>query len=356
MSLKSIRESYSKLLTAFNDAGVKLNESQKSDIDSFVMAIESTMSKQRETAIRQTKQIVEAKLEKEYREVVESLVANINEHSDLAAKIQSKAIALEESQKLGGEVSKYIDECIAKVLPTKTVVDYDKMKRLEKIHESLKSALAMTEETVEAKKAELDESYKAKQSKCETEVAKLQAKLNESLHKNEELTKRLDAVEARELLESKTKDLPAFEARQVKKQLKEAATPAAVNEKFDDTLKQVQKTAQEAEKDQELEIEAEINKIITGDDVKEDDLLDNRPHNAHVAESEEQVKEDDMLKKTPHNGDAQHNAHNEESEDEVFETMEIIRMNESGDVELDESDVIDADLMKQWCNQSIEVR
>lgn len=47
MSLKSIRESYSKLLTVFNDAGIKLTESQKADLDTFILALESTMSEQR---------------------------------------------------------------------------------------------------------------------------------------------------------------------------------------------------------------------------------------------------------------------------------------------------------------------
>lgn len=47
MSLKSIRESYSKLLTVFKDAGVALNESQKSDLDTFVLALESNMESQR---------------------------------------------------------------------------------------------------------------------------------------------------------------------------------------------------------------------------------------------------------------------------------------------------------------------
>ena len=84
-------------------------------------------------------------------------------------------------------------------------------------------------------------------------------------------------------------------------------------------------------------------------------MIKNRNHNNHVSEAEE-VKEDDMLKKTPHNGDGTHNAHIEESIEEPFETMEFVRLNESGDVELDASDIIDADLMKQWCNQSIEVR
>ena len=70
MSLKSIRESYSKLLTTFNDAGIKLNESQKSDLDTFVLALESTMSKQRESAIRKTKKAVTEKLEKEFKTTI----------------------------------------------------------------------------------------------------------------------------------------------------------------------------------------------------------------------------------------------------------------------------------------------
>lgn len=66
MSLKSIRESYQNLLTVFNDAGIKLNESQKSALDGFVLSLESTMSKQREQTIKKTKLAVEAKMEKEY--------------------------------------------------------------------------------------------------------------------------------------------------------------------------------------------------------------------------------------------------------------------------------------------------
>ena len=58
MSLKSIRESYSKLLTVFKDAGVALNESQKADLDPFVLALESNMESQRKQAIKMTKEAV----------------------------------------------------------------------------------------------------------------------------------------------------------------------------------------------------------------------------------------------------------------------------------------------------------
>lgn len=44
MNLKSIRENYSNLLAAFSDAGIKLNESQKSNLDSFILSLESAVS------------------------------------------------------------------------------------------------------------------------------------------------------------------------------------------------------------------------------------------------------------------------------------------------------------------------
>ena len=44
MSLRTIRDNYDKLLGALNEAGIKFDASQKSTLDNFVMALESTMS------------------------------------------------------------------------------------------------------------------------------------------------------------------------------------------------------------------------------------------------------------------------------------------------------------------------
>lgn len=57
------------------------------------------------------------------------------------------------------------------------------MKKLEAIHESLKDVLLVNEDSVAEKKAKLEESFKHEKSKCETEVAKMQVKLNESMAK-----------------------------------------------------------------------------------------------------------------------------------------------------------------------------
>lgn len=350
MSLKSIRESYSKLLTVFNDAGIKLSESQKADLDTFVLAIEENMAKQRETAIRQTKQLVEAKMEKEYKAVFESIMTNSQENAALAAKIQDKVTQISEAKKIADKVDNFLDLYVEKVLPTKTVVDYDRMQKLEKLHESLRSSLLVDDDAVQAKCQQLEESYTVKASKCETEVAKMQVKLNESIKNELKMKKQLDAVKAVELLESKTKDLPTFEARAVKKQLN-AASVEEVEKTFDKTLKNVKENMKKLETEQEKTIEEEITDVLEAEDVKEDDLLKNRPHNAHVSVDEDEVEEDDILKNRPHNAHVALGVG-----EEKFETMEEVQFDEDGDVQLDESEVIDSDLMQTWCNQSVEVR
>jgi hypothetical protein len=132
------------------------------------------------------------------------------------------------------------------------------------------------------------------------------------------------------LLESKTKDLPSFEARRVKRQLKEASVEE-IEKKFDKTLKSVREDAKAVkaavEEDSKKTVESEIEQILSND-MDEDDMLKNRPHNLH---KDENLNEED------------------------FETTETVNMTETGDVELDESEVIDGNLMKLWCRQAVEV-
>jgi hypothetical protein len=139
-----------------------------------------------------TKEAVEAKMEKEYKQVFESIMDNMQENARLASKIQSKVAAIEESKKISQKVDEYLDLYVEKVLPKKTVVDYDRMRKLERLHESLKDALVADEDAVQAKIKQLEESYKIKQSKCETEVAKAKAKLNESMQTSKELKSKLE--------------------------------------------------------------------------------------------------------------------------------------------------------------------
>lgn len=348
MSLKSIRQSYSALLQAFEEGGVKLNESQKSSLDTFILALESKMTKQKEATVKATKKIVTEHLENEYKKVFESIFANLQKNSELASKIQTKVTQVNESKKIARKVSNYLDLYVESVLPKKTIVDYDRMNKLEALHESLKDMLVADEDAVQAKKAELTESFKKQQKDYETQIAKLQVKLNESMAKTQTLNDKIESFKALELLESKTKDLPTYEARKMKKRLA-GATTSEINSKFDKLLESVKTEMAEEAEEEETTLEAEVKDIIEAEDakVKEDDELTKRPHNGkgvhngHLVEDEDDVNEDDVIK------GRKHNAHVDEEE---FETLESVKMNEDGDIELDESEKISADEVKMWAS------
>lgn len=359
MSLKSIRESYSKLLTVFNDAGVKLTEAQKADLDTFVLALESTMSKQRQDAIRKTKLAVESKLDKEYTAEFKKLMEAMAENQRLSSKVQSKIAQINESKKLAVQVNDFLDLYVESVLPKKTIIDYDRMKKLEAIHESLKDVLLINDDSIAEKKAQLEESFKHQKSKCETEVAKMQVKLNESMAQTQQLKRKIDQFKAFELLESKTKDLPAFEARAIKKRLATATAPE-IEKKFQSVLESIQAEAKKAEEEAETTLESEIDKIVDSEEdqlqegegcgLEEDDLLKGRVHNGHLDETEGEDDEEDEGKKKKKKAKKP-----SDDEEEDFETMEQVDMDANGDVKLEESEVIDPSLMKMWCAQSVEV-
>lgn len=348
MSLKTIRDSYDKLLTTLNEAGIKFDASQKSTLDSFILALESTMSEQRKQAILMTKRATEKKLEKEYGQVFESILKHTHENFKIAAKIQDKVTQINEATKLNDKVDNYLDLYLESVCPQKTIVDYAKMKKLEQINESLRDVLLANDDAVIEKKAQLEESFKKEKGKLETEVAKMQVKLNESMEKNQELNKKLGHYKAAQVLESKTQDLPAFEARKLKKHFATATAPE-IEKNFTKVLESVKKEVKEAAEEAETTLEAEVNKIVDSEDIEENDILKGKPHNGHVTEAEE-VEENDILKGRVHNG------HVNEDEEEDFETTESYKFNEDGDIELDDDDVIDESTMRRWCMQSIETR
>lgn len=349
MSLKTIRDSYQKLLTTLNEAGVKLDASQKSGLDGFILSIEESISSQRQKAIKLTKEATEKKMEKEYREVFESIMKHTQEHYELAAKVQEKIALMNESKRLSDKVDNYLDLYLESVCPKKTIVDYAKMKKLEAINESLRDVLLANDDAVVEKQAQLEESFKKRKGDLETEVAKMQVKLNESIEQKQEMQKKLDQYKALELLESKTKDLPSFEAARIKKHFSNASADE-IETHFDEVFESMKTEAKKAEDEVETTLESEVMKIVDSEEVEENDLLNGKPHNNHVVDETEEVEENDMLKGRPHN-----NHLNEEDEEEDFETTETVKFNEDGDVELDDDDIINESTMNRWLRNAMEV-
>lgn len=324
MSLKHIRENYARLLNAFTEAGVKLTESQKKDIDGFMLALESSMEATKESAIKATSKVVEKKLSNEYRNVFESIMKHQQEHTELASKIQSKVMKINESNKVARAVNTYLDSTLKEMLPEKTIVDYDRLNKLESVMESLKDTLLVNDATVEAKRVELSEAFAEDKKNLDSKISKLEKQLNESIAREQKLASQLEAKKAKELLERKTKDLPLFEAQQVKRRLA-GATCVEIEKNFKKLLESVREEMAEACKEEEKTLEEEVNEIIS--------------------RQNESAKTDDNEEKEPVK-EAKKDDEDESDKDEVDES------DEDDSVELDESEKIPAALMQRWISRT----
>ena len=321
MSLKHIRENYARLLNAFKDAGVKLSESQKKDIDGFVLALESSIEQTKAATVKATQKVVEKKLAAEYRTVVESILKHQQEHAEIAGKIQNKITKINESSKLAHAVDGYLDVVLKESLPKEKIVDYDRLNKLESVFESLKDTLLVNDATVEAKRKELTESFEASRKELEDKAASLEKRLNESIARERKMKALAEAAKAKDLLEKKTKELPLFEAQQIKRRLA-TATCEEIEKNYKKVLESVREEMKEACKEEEKTLEEEINDIIA----KECD----------AGSSEEKPGKKDVPAPKPVEEDEEEDKDDEEEDD---------------DVELDESEQIPSTLMKQWISK-----
>lgn len=322
MSLKNIRENYARLLTAFKDAGIKLTESQKKDIDGFMLALESSMENTKQATINATRKVVEEKLAKEYRTVVESVLAHVQEHSVLAGKIQNKITKINESEKIAHAVDGYLDSVLESALPKEKIVDYDRLNKLESVFESLKDTLLVNDATVEAKRKELTESFESDRKELDKKIASLEKKLNESIARERKLTASVEANKAKDLLMKKTKDLPLFEAQQIRRRLA-GATCAEIEKNFKKLLESVREEMKEECREETKTLEEEINDIISKETSESEKPKDNATPKAQADNAPEASDND--------------SEESEESEDD--------------DVELKESEMIPSSMMQRWISR-----
>ena len=106
-------------------------------------------------------------------------------------------------------------------------------------------------------------------------------------------------------------------------------------------LESVQAAAKEVEEAEETTLESEVQKIVDSEDIEENDMLRNRPHNAHIDDPRGVVSEGE-------------DKDVDESEED-FETTETVNFNEDGDVELDDEDIINESTMNRWLRNAMEV-
>lgn len=173
----------------------------------------------KEDEYKRAYEIVESKikaLDEEHADALKKFVATMDESYCSKLKFFAEAIDKDHTEKLKKAVeitkktttdeklvesiSNFMDEYIVKALPETTVVNEEKLKRLEKFHKSVTEAAIITSDKFH------DE---IKEAVCEAqEIIESKSKENDKLiFENIELKKKLETLEATNLLESKTKDL-----------------------------------------------------------------------------------------------------------------------------------------------------
>ena len=295
MNLKSLRESYNKLLDSFKEMGVTLNESQQENVDNFMLQLESKLKDVRDVAIKTTKKMVTEKLDAEYKELFESILKHMNENAEVSSKIQNKINEMKVVEELSESVNGFLDEHVEEILPKKDIVDYERMQKLEQIHESLKNMLGVEIMNVEGGNKELVEGFEKEKADYSKKIEELQKKLDESVKENKKVSKILDSLKAQVLLESKTKNLPEREAKLIKESFK-GASSSEINMKFKTVLESVRESVEDQAKipskeDEQKNLEDAILEVLNKDQSSDVNTNNDDTEDADVVNTMSETKD-----------------------------------------------------------------
>jgi hypothetical protein len=229
MTIKSLRKSYDNLLAAFEQAGVKLTESQKQSLDTFMLDLQTKLAETRDRAIEATRKVVEKQNEAEFRKIFESIARK-------QKMILQKANEIDRKKDLNlviESVDKYLGKHIEKVLPKKEIVDYKRMQKQEQLLESLKEMLVVgdAEEKISQLRDERDEKLMSENEDLKKQVSKYKRILKEAAEKTDKLSNGYQEIVKRGIIKQKTKNLPIAESRKARKILSKLSLREVEDEK-----------------------------------------------------------------------------------------------------------------------------
>ena len=234
-----------------------------------MLQLESKLKDVRDVAIKTTKKMVTEKLDAEYKELFESILKHMNENAEVSSKIQNKINEMKVVEELSESVNGFLDEHVEEILPKKDIVDYERMQKLEQIHESLKNMLGVEIMNVEGGNKELVENLEKEKTEYSKKIEDLQKKLDESVKENKKVSKNLDSLKAQVLLESKIKNLPEREAKLIKESFK-GASSSEINMKFKTVLESVRESVEDqsqiqSNEDEQKNLEDAILEVLNKD-------------------------------------------------------------------------------------------
>ena len=276
-SYNTIQEISEKLLSSLASAGVVLTEAQKSDVDSFMTAIESRLDEQKRLAIAATTSVVERRMDDEYKKVFESIVKHQEVYNRLLEKIAIAQATKKVTEEMAESVDKFIGEKLEACIPDEAIVDYHRLQNLEKTVAVLKETLLIgdkeVQDAIEESKKRISESFAKKEAVLRKNLDAARKKAVKAVNESQKMKKTVEENAAKQLLESKVADLPAYEAAEIKKRLS-GKSAAEIEEKFNAVYESV---AGQAVEDAKLSLESEINEILNDGEKKDKEICGKKP-------------------------------------------------------------------------------
>ena len=260
-----------------------------------MLQLESKLKDVRDVAIKTTKKMVTEKLDAEYKELFESILKHMNENAEVSSKIQNKINEMKVVEELSESVNGFLDEHVEEILPKKDIVDYERMQKLEQIHESLKNMLGVEIMNVEGGNKELVENLEKEKADYSKKIEDLQKKLDESVKENKKVSKNLDSLKAQVLLESKIKNLPEREAKLIKESFK-GASSSEINMKFKTVLESVRESVEDqsqiqSNEDEQKNLEDAILEVLNKDQSSDVNTNNDGTEDADVVNTMSETKD-----------------------------------------------------------------
>ena len=198
-------------------------------------------------------------------------------------------------EELSESVNGFLDEHVEEILPKKDIVDYERMQKLEQIHESLKNMLGVEIMNVEGGKKELVENLEKEKADYSKKIEELQKKLDESVKENKKVSKNLDSLKAQVLLESKIKNLPEREAKLIKESFK-GASSSEINMKFKTVLESVRESVEDqaqipSKEDEQKNLEDAILEVLNKDQSSDVNTNNDDTEDADVVNTMSETKD-----------------------------------------------------------------
>lgn len=271
MTDKEIKKNLDGLLNTLKEVGVVLTEEQEKSIGEFVKLFEDRVADAERNAVAATKRVVERRLEAEYKTVFESLLKNMERYHSVAEKIRNakieKRIKEEQKRVMAEAVDRYLNSCLEEMITEKSAVDYNKLKKYETLFESMRDVMVEQDDSVKAYKKQIEKKYADENTSLIKENDELSEKLKKMQITEKSLREQMALEKAAALVEHKTRDLPAFEAEEVRKRLA-GKTVDEVQKTFKGVLQTIREEmeTQASAKEPPMSLDERISSIIEAED------------------------------------------------------------------------------------------